>query len=90
MLIRSPDLLNMEGLIGKLAETSVLGVVLAISLFTNYFLFTIIQQLQEKRIQDARDVTDSILGPIQQIDTNSRLLISLFQKLVDQNDRNHA
>lgn len=80
----------MEGLIGKLAETSVLGVVLAISLFTNYFLFTIIQQLQEKRIQDARDVTDSILGPIQQIDTNSRLLISLFQKLVDQNDRNHA
>lgn len=90
MLIRSTDLLNMEGLIGKLAETSVLGVVLAISLFTNYFLFTIIQQLQEKRIQDARDVTDSILGPINQIDTNSRLLISLFQKLADQNDRNHA
>ncbi len=73
----------MNDLIGKLAENSILGVLLAISLIAIYFLFKIIQELQEKRIKDAQEVSESIIKPINQIDQNSRLLITLLEKLID-------
>lgn len=73
----------MDSLINKLAETSVLGLVLAISIVANYLLFRVIQDLSEKRLKDAKEVVENIMEPIKQLDQNARLNTSLLQKIMD-------
>jgi hypothetical protein len=69
----------MEALIKQLAETGILGLLLAISVVGNFFLYKEICALQEKRVQDARETRDSFLEPIKAIKQTVDLILTLLQ-----------
>lgn len=75
---------SMESLpfIGQIATQGVVGMILALSLFVNWYLIKTIQQVNEKRVQDAQDMTNKLLDPVNAIKTNSELLITLFSRFL--------
>lgn len=69
--------------LGQLATQGVLGVLLALSLFVNYLLFRIIQDLNEKRINDAKEITTKFFEPIENIKKNGETLITMFNQFLN-------
>lgn len=69
--------------IGQIATQGVLGILLALSLFVNWYFITKIQDINEKRVKDAQDFSDKLLDPVNAIKQNSELLISLFTKFLN-------
>ena len=76
-------LTNTTPLIGQIATQGVLGLLLAISLLANWYFIKTVQSVNEKRVQDAQDITDKLLEPINIIRSNSDLLISLFTRFLN-------
>lgn len=73
----------MEELLKQVATQGVLGILLALSLFVNYAMFKIIQNLNEKRISDAKEVTKTILEPLDTIKKNGENLIIMFSQFLN-------
>lgn len=69
-------------LINKLAENGLLALLLAIFIFVAWAEFKIIQDISEKRINDLKEIGDTLSEPIKQIKTNGELLLALFQKFL--------
>lgn len=68
--------------LSQLATQGVLGIILAISLFANWYFIKSIQQINDKRVQDAQEFSNKLLEPINAVKINSELLINLFQKFL--------
>lgn len=69
-------------ILGSIATQGVLGVLLLGSIYLNWYFIKKIQQVNDARVQDAQDITNKLLDPINAIKTNSELLISLFTKFL--------
>jgi len=69
--------------IKELATQGVLGILLGISLFFNWFLLQRLLDSQEKRIEDAKQITTKILEPLDTIKANGELLVTLFNKFLN-------
>ncbi len=68
--------------LNQLASNGLLGVMLAISLFVNWYFFKIIQKQNDKMVENAKEITDKLLEPIDQIKRNGELLTTLFQNFL--------
>lgn len=68
--------------LGQLATQGILGLLLALSLFANWYFIRTIQTLNDKRVEDAKELTSKVLDPLNTIKTNGELLIQLFQKFL--------
>ena len=68
--------------LGQLATQGLLGLLLALSLFANWYFIKTIQNLNDKRVEDAKELTTKILDPLSTIKTNGELMIQLFQKFL--------
>lgn len=75
---------TMEVFLEKLATQGILGILLAISLFANWYFIKKIQELNDKRVEDAKEISSKILDPVNTIKNNGELLISLFQKFLSE------
>ena len=75
-----PDL---QSLLGQLATQGILGILLTISIVANWYFIKKVQQVNDARVQDAQDITNKLLDPINAIKVNSELLISLFTKFLN-------
>jgi hypothetical protein len=73
--------------LGQLATQGLLGLLLALSLFANWYFIKTIQTLNDKRVEDAKEITSKILDPLNTIKSNSELLISLFQQFLSKNGK---
>jgi len=73
--------------LGQLATQGILGIMLAISLFLNWYFIKTIQTLNDKRVEDAKEMTTKILDPLNVIKSNGELLINLFQKFLANNGK---
>lgn len=73
--------------LGELATQGILGILLALSLFANWYFIKTIQSLNDKRVEDAKELTTKILDPLNTIKSNGELLISLFQKFLGENGK---
>lgn len=71
--------------LGQLATQGLLGLLLALSLFANWYFIKTIQSINDKRVEDAKEITGKILDPLNTIKTNGELLISLFQQFLTNN-----
>lgn len=69
--------------LGQLATQGLLGLLLALSLFANWYFIRTIQNLNDKRVEDAKELTAKVLDPLNTIKTNGELLIQLFQKFLN-------
>lgn len=69
--------------IGQIATQGVLGLLLALSLFTNWYFIKKIQEINDKRVKDAQDLSNKLLDPVNAIKQNSELLISLFTRFLN-------
>jgi len=65
----------METLLGKLAEQGVVAIVLAISLFANWFLYKEVKLVNEKRISEAIETRKSVLEPLKAIQTTVEIIV---------------
>lgn len=72
--------------LGQLATQGLLGLLLALSIFANWYFIRTIQGLNDKRVEDAKELTVKILEPLNTIKSNGELLIQLFQKFLS-NDK---
>ena len=70
----------MEQLLTKLAEQGVLAIVLAISIFANFYLFKRIMQIQDSRLNDAKEATIAVGEPLKQLKGTIDTLISMWGK----------
>lgn len=68
--------------IGQIATQGVLGVLLAISIFANWYFVKTIQAVNDKRIDDAKELSNKLLDPINAVKQNSELLIALFTRFL--------
>lgn len=68
--------------LGTLASQGLLALLLSISLFANWFMFNRIQYLNDKRVEDAKEITTKIVEPLNAVKTNGELLISLFNNFL--------
>lgn len=66
----------------ELARYGLLGLLLALSISANWYFIQTIQKLNDKRVQDAKEITTKILEPLDNVKSNSELLISLFQQFL--------
>ena len=73
--------------LGQLATQGVLGILLALSLFANWYFIKLIQTLNDKRIEDAKEITSKILEPLETIQRNTELAITLFQDFLSRNGK---
>jgi hypothetical protein len=71
--------------LGELAKYGLLGILLAVSIFANWYFIQAIQKLNDKRVEDAKEITTKILEPLETVKKNSELLISLFQQFLNNN-----
>lgn len=69
--------------LGQLATQGLLGLLLALSLFANWYFIKTIQNLNDKRVEDAKELSSKILDPLNTIKSNGELLIQLFQKFLN-------
>lgn len=69
--------------VGQVATQGVLGILLALSIFLNWYFIKKIQDVNEKRVSDAQEITGKLLEPISAIKMNSDLLISLFNRFLN-------
>lgn len=67
-------------LITDLAQMGVLGLLLAISLVANVWLYKEIRGIQEKRIQDIKDLQATYMEPIKAIQQTVNLILSAISK----------
>ena len=74
--------------LGQLATQGLLGLLLALSLFANWYFIKTIQNLNDKRVEDAKELSSKILDPLNTIKSNGELLIQLFQKFLNNGDNN--
>lgn len=74
--------------LGELATQGILGILLALSLFANWYFIKTIQTLNDKRVEDAKELSTKILDPLNTIKTNGELLIQLFQKFLNNGGNN--
>lgn len=74
--------------LGELATQGILGILLALSLFANWYFIKTIQSLNDKRVEDAKELSSKILDPLNTIKSNGELLIQLFQKFLSNGDSN--
>lgn len=80
--------MNSLPFIGQVATQGVLGLMLAVSMFANWYFVKKIQDVNDKRVSDAQDFTNKLLEPINAIKNNSELLITLFTKFLSSNGNN--
>lgn len=69
--------------LGQIATQGILGLLLALSLFANWYFIKSIQTLNDKRVDDAKQLTTKILDPLEIVKNNSDLLIKLFQNFLN-------
>ena len=67
-------------LLKQLAETGILGLLLAIAIFAIYTLYRENKNLQEKRVQDALETRNKMLEPLQAIKQTVDLILTLAQQ----------
>lgn len=72
--------------LGQIATQGLLGILLALSLFINWYFIKTIQSLNDKRVEDAKELSSKILDPLNTIKSNGELLIQLFQKFLNNGD----
>ena len=72
-----------EGQLAKLAESGVLGVLLVLAIVAIIALYREIKNLQEKRIQDLKESRDTIIKPLEAIQTMSSRTLTLVEKIKD-------
>lgn len=70
-------------LVKELATNGILGLLLSLSILTNWYFIKTIQQLNDKRVEDAKEITTKILDPLNTIKSNVELQINLFQKFLN-------
>ena len=73
--------------LGQLATQGLLGLLLALSLFANWYFIKTIQNLNDKRVEDAKELSSKIMDPLNTIKSNGELLITLFQKFLGENGK---
>jgi dihydrodipicolinate synthase/N-acetylneuraminate lyase len=73
--------------LGELAKYGLLGILLGLSIFANWYFIQAIQKLNDKRIEDAKEITTKILEPLDTVKKNSELLISLFQQFLNNGNK---
>lgn len=73
--------------LGQIASQGLLGLLLAGSLFANWYFIKKIQDVNDKRVQDAQDMTNKLLDPVNAIKQNSEVLISLFTRFLNTNGK---
>ena len=61
--------------LGKLAESGVLGLLLALSLGANYFLYKEIKDINEKRIREALEARNILVEPLKAIQSTVSLIL---------------
>jgi hypothetical protein len=66
-------------LIQTLAETGILGLLLAISIGANYFLYKEIKYLQNKRVEDAKEIREQFTEPMKAIKQTVDLILILLE-----------
>lgn len=71
--------------VSTIASQGLLGLLLAFSLFANWYFIKKIQEINDKRVQDAQDLSNKLLDPVNAIKQNSELLISLFTRFLNNN-----
>lgn len=69
--------------LGQLATQGILGILLALSLFMNWYFINKIQELNDKRIADAKEVTVKFFEPIENIKKNGETLITMFNQFLN-------
>lgn len=74
--------MDLPSLLGSLATQGVLGILLVLSLFANWYFIQSIQKLNDKRVEDAKEITSKLTEPLNVIKTNGELLTSMFQKFL--------
>lgn len=71
--------------LSELARVGLLGLLLALSIYANWYFIQTIQKLNDKRVEDAKEITTKILEPLDDVKKNSELLINLFEKFLRNN-----
>ncbi len=69
-------------LIKTLADTGTTGLLLAISIGFNVFLFRVFKDSQEKRIQDMRETSTSILQPLNSLKESSEIQTNFLRQIL--------
>jgi dihydrodipicolinate synthase/N-acetylneuraminate lyase len=69
--------------LGELAKYGILGIILGLSIYANWYFIQAIQKLNDKRVEDAKQITTKILEPLDTVKKNSELLINLFQQFLN-------
>lgn len=69
--------------IQKLAESGILGVLLAISLVAIVYLYKEVRSLQEKRIEDLKESRDAIIKPLNSLQETVTRILTLVEKIKD-------
>mgnify|MGYP001568650075 CR=1 FL=1 len=72
--------------LAQLTSQGLLGVLLALSLSINWYFVRKLQEVNEKRVQDAQEITSKLLDPINAIKVNSELVITLFNRFLGNNN----
>jgi len=72
--------------INQLASQGLLGLLLTLSIIANWYFIKTIQLLNNKRVEDAKELTSKILDPLNTIKNNSQMQIELLQKLLIKHD----
>ena len=68
--------------VGQVATQGVLGMLLAVSIAANWYFIKTIQTVNDKRIDDAKELSNKLLDPINAVKQNSELLIALFTQFL--------
>lgn len=72
----------MDKLITQLAEQGTIYLLLAISLLANGYLFNLLLKEKDKRITEAEKVRDSILEPLNTLQTTLNGITVILQSMV--------
>lgn len=68
--------------VGQVATQGVLGMLLALSVTANWYFIRTIQTINDKRIDDAKELSNKLLDPLNAVKQNSELLIALFTRFL--------
>lgn len=74
---------NPTQLLGQLASQGLMGILLVLSILANAYFIKKIQDVNDKRVQDAQDFSNKLLEPVNAIKANSEILIALFTKFLN-------
>lgn len=67
----------------QLAESGILGLLLALCMIAIVYLYREIKILQEKRIEDLKESREVVMKPLQSLQTTAERTLSLVEKIRD-------